>query len=328
MPKNIFDQIRAACEAVTQRARYVQLNRDHIPAYAASLPLEKIEKAKATKPDPHYHYYGPLEATVAYVLILDAINFGSAYFPYLHKPKAFSGHFDGYFVIAAALKNRFERQGSFTATELRDLTPPACAALFDQVLDGSPAEELMRHFTTALNELGQYLLDRFAGQFTNLVQAAETSAEKLVRILAGMQHFQDVAHYDDLKVPIYKRAQITAADLALVFAGQGPGTFSDLDQLTIFADNAVPHVLRTDGILHYDPVLAARIAAEEHLAPGSPEEVEIRASAIHAVELLVAELRHRQPDITPMRVDNLLWNTSHAPAYQTQPPHRTRTIFY
>ena len=39
----------------------------------------------------------------------------------------------------------------------------------------------------------------------------------------------------------YKRAQIVASDLALA----GVAEFDDLDRLTIFADNLVPHVLRS-----------------------------------------------------------------------------------
>ena len=50
-----------------------------------------------------------------------------------------------------------------------------------------------------------------------------------------------LAIYDDRG--FYKRAQIVANDLAL--AGVAP--FDDLDALTIFADNLVPHVLRCDG---------------------------------------------------------------------------------
>ena len=56
----------------------------------------------------------------------------------------------------------------------------------------------------------------------------------------------------------------------------------------MFADNLVPHVLRLDGVLWFDPELVARIERGELIEHGSPEEVEIRACAVHAVELLVA----------------------------------------
>ena len=325
MPTTIFDQIRAACQTVTERAHHVHLQADQIPTYVARLPLDAME---APQPDPRYHYFGPAEAAAGFVLVLDAINFGSAYFPHLKHPVYVTGHFDGYFAISGALKQRYEQHGPYTTTELQALSPQDCATLFGQVLDGGPAEELMCHFAAALNELGQFLASQFNGQVLELIRTANKSAEKLVRSLSRMPYFQDVARHGDLEVPIYKRAQITVADLHQTFAGEGPGAFDDLDQLTIFADNAVPHVLRCDGILSYSDHLAARIDAGELLPPGSPEEVEIRAGAIHAVELMVAALQQYQPGITPMQVDYLLWHTSHAPRYQTRPPHRTRTIFY
>ncbi len=57
------------------------------------------------------------------------------------------------------------------------------------------------------------------------------------------------------RVPFLKRAQIAAADLQRA----GVVRFDDIDRLTMFADNLVPHVLRLDGILEFDPDLVARI---------------------------------------------------------------------
>ena len=94
-----------------------------------------------------------------------------------------------------------------------------------------------------------------------------------------MPRYADVSTYEELRVPFYKRAQITCADLALAFDGRGPGAFRDLGELTLFADNLVPHVLRMKGVLRYAPELAARIDAEELLESGGREEVEIRAVA-------------------------------------------------
>jgi hypothetical protein len=129
-------------------------------------------------------------------------------------------------------------------------------------------------------------------------------------------------------VPIYKRAQITASDLALAFAGQSYGFFEDLDQLTMFADNLVPHVLKLDGVLVFRPELEAKITAGTLIPAGSAEEVEIRAVSLHAVELLVGMLRHQQQQITARQLDILLWNKGQALAYRQRPRHRTRTVFY
>jgi hypothetical protein len=85
-----------------------------------------------------------------------------------------------------------------------------------------------------------------------------------------MPYFADIADYGGLRVPFCKRAQLAAADLALAFNGQGPGRFSDLDRLTIFADNLVPHVLRT-GILVYRESLAERIDSGDLITAGRPK---------------------------------------------------------
>jgi hypothetical protein len=151
----------------------------------------------------------------------------------------------------------------------------------------------------------------------------------MVRLLSAMPYFDDVAQYRDKRVPFFKRAQLTAADLALVFDGQGWGRFDDLAELTIFADNLVPHVLRMDGVLRYDADLAARIDREQLIPAGSIEEVEIRAGALHAVELMVAELRGVGRPATAMSIDFLLWNRGQQPQYKlAKPRHRTRSVFY
>ncbi len=116
----------------------------------------------------------------------------------------------------------------------------------------------------------------------------------------------------------FKRAQITANDLTLA----GVAEFADIDRLTIFADNLVPHVLRVDGVLVYDDALAARIDSEELLEPGR-EEREIRACALHACEAIAAEL-----GVPPRILDMWLWNRGQEPRYKAVPRHRTRTVFY
>ena len=125
-------------------------------------------------------------------------------------------------------------------------------------------------------------------------------------------------------MPFFKRAQLTAADLSIA----GVAQFTDLDRLTIFADNLVPHVLRMDGILRYDPDLLARINREELIVPGSAEEVEIRACALHAVELIARCLRDHDEPVTAMQLDYILWNRGQEPRYKAVPRHRARSVYY
>jgi Potential Queuosine, Q, salvage protein family len=301
----LLDEVRAHAAAVAGSARFVTIDVERIAQYAASLPLDE---ARAAQLDPATHYLGEPEATLAYVVTLDAINFGSGYFPHLRKRPGLSG----YFTVASSLKDLWQARGPLSARDLQALSAEECARVFGQSLEDPAVAELMGLFAQALNDLGRYVASDFGGRFRALVDAADGSAETLAHVLAQMPFYQDVG--------FYKRAQLTAADLAIARVAR----FRDLDRLTIFADNLVPHVLRVDGILRYDPGLLARIGREELIPAGSPEEQEIRACALHAVELI----RGRLDAVTSMQLDYVLWNRGQQPAYKAAPRHRTRTVFY
>jgi hypothetical protein len=186
----------------------------------------------------------------------------------------------------------------------------------------------MELFARALRELGGFLEERHAGRFEGVVERAGGSCAAMVEELARMPLYRDVARYHELEVPFYKRAQLTSADLASAFGGEGPGRFRDLAELTLFADNLVPHVLRREGVLVYTPELAARIDRGEAIEAGSPEEVELRAASVHAVEGFVAEARALGRDLTAQQLDYRLWTRGQRPEYKAHPRHRTRTSYY
>jgi hypothetical protein len=297
----VLAEVRANAAAIAGASIFVSIDTDRLPAYAASLPLEQ---ARAPELDPATHYLGDPDSTLAYLVTLDAINFGSGYFPHLEKREGLSG----YFTVAASLKDAWP----LSVSQLRHLTPDDCARIFGQSTPDADVLELMGLFARALNDLGSLVESRYGSDFRRLVDAADCSAQRLVPLLAEMPFYQDVG--------FYKRAQLTPADLAVA----GVAEFDDLDQLTIFADNLVPHVLRVDGVLRYDPDLLARINREELIPSGSQEEREIRGCALHAVELL----RDHLPNVTSMQLDYVLWNRGQEPEYKAQPRHRARTVFY
>lgn len=317
----MLDGVRDACQQVAERAAHVHIASEGIAAYAASLPLEVIARPEH---DGASHYLGQGAGTVAFFLTLDSINFGSGYFPHLRKRPGMSG----YYSVASSLNDHFRAHGPLSAQQLVELTVQDCTRILGQDADNAPIAELMTHFAVALHDLGQYVGARFDGSFLCLVEAAGGSAERLAQLLIEMPYFRDVELYGDLQVPFFKRAQLTAADLSIAFAGHGPGHFHDLQRLTIFADNLVPHVLRMDGVLRYAPQLADRIDREELIPAGSPEEVEIRACALHAVELIAVALQRTGKNVSPMQLDYLLWNRGQQPHYKAHPRHRTRTVYY
>ena len=302
--------MRSGCAAVAQSARFVHIDQDALERYARALPIDAVRAEEGPRLPPQREP----ETLCAFVLALDAVNFGSGYFPHLAKRRDLSG----YRSVEAALVERFAAKGPITAEELAAASAASCAELFGQSLASEPVAELMQLFARAWRELGA-LID---GPFLAFVSACEGSAAELVRRLCGMTLYRDWLQVDGLLVPFLKRAQLTVADLHAALP-TGVGRFADLDELTLFADNLVPHVLRVDGVLVYDPELLARIEAGVLIESGSREEIEIRAGAVHAVELLAGSL-----PTSARELDYWLWKRGSGAHYKARPRHRTRCTFY
>src|SRR5690242_787797 len=137
------------------------------------------------KLDPSRHFLDRGAETAAFIVTLDTINFGSGWFPHLKKRPGLSG----YFTIASALNDLFRAEGPLTASQLGHLNGAECARIFGQDAKSPLAYELMDRFATALNDLGRLLIDSYHGSFTALIENAENSAERLVRLLNAMPYF-------------------------------------------------------------------------------------------------------------------------------------------
>lgn len=302
------DRVRAACAWVAGRARSVEIVESAIEPYAIEL------LAAGEPPQPEF----PLpaldrEARVAFVACLDAINFGSGWWPTIRKRPELSG----YSTIEAGLVERFRVEGPWRARELARLSPAGIAAVTGQ----DPGHPLMEQYAASLRDVGERVLAEYGGSFEALADAAGGSAVALSDLLAGWDAFADVSNYDGEPVPFFKRAQIAAADLNRT----GVAELRDEARLTAFADNLVPHVLRVDGVLVLDPELESRIDANQLLVHGSPEEVELRACAVHAIELLSAAAGSR---LCPAQIDAILWNRGREPRYKSRPRPRCRNTAY
>jgi hypothetical protein len=283
----LTDDIRRAAARVAREAVHVRIEHDALEAYAREL-------APASPPAPDLDD----ETRAAFSLQLNAINFGSGWFPTIKKPEGLSG----FRTMEAGLR----RRGPWTAGELQKLTEVEVARTFGQ----DPEHPLMELFTTHLRELGE----RIDGGFLAFVRGHD-SAEELATTLSTWPTWFDVSPYPSGDVPFFKRAQIVAADLGL----------GGRERLTLFADNLVPHVLRIDGVLRFDDDLVRRIDQGVLLEHDSQEEVEIRAVALHAVELLVQA--HPRPT-TAADLDWVLWTRGAAARYKAHPRHRARTTAY
>jgi hypothetical protein len=304
--REVSESVRAACAWVAERSRSVAIDEERLAGLAAELATagsSSADDGEAFRSDP--------EDRAAFVLCLDAINFGSGWWPTIRKRPGLSG----YGTVAAALEERFRGAGPWTAGELSRLRPAEVAAVLGQ----DPAHPLMTDYATALADVGDRIEGEHEGSFAAVFDDAAGSAPRLAGILAGWAAFADTSSYAGRPVPFFKRAQIAAADAVRM----GAADLDGVERLTAFADNLVPHVLRVDGILRLDSSLEARIEAEELLEHGSPEEVELRACAVQAIEQLAAST-----PLCPAEIDALLWNRGRSQRYKSRPRPRCRNTAY
>ncbi len=274
------------------------------------------------------HFWEGGQETVSYLLVLDGLNF--CFWPATEGNRweiTFgSRRLSGYFALAASLTRAIESGIPLTRAEyLAGLS----LETLREILGGRGELQLMEERVKILNELGHVLLEGYHGEASGLVEAAGGSAEKLVGLLVEtLSSFRDVAEYLGRRVYFYKRAQIFCADLYGTFEGTRWGQFEDIDRLTAFADYKLPQVLRHLEILNYDDDLAQRVDRMVPLVAGSPEEIEIRANTISAVDMIRGELTLLGRSLRAFEVDWILWNLGQQEEFTSRHHHRTVTIFY
>ncbi len=291
------DEVRAHAAGVAARARAVRIDPERLAALrwpASSAPPALAPQLAGSEAD-----------LAAHLLALGAVNFGSGWFPTLRKRRGSDGRpLSGSLTVAGALADRFAAHGPWTPAQLRAMRTEEVAATLGQ----RPDHELMALYAQALRELGRFLGNRTA---LDLVREAGGSAAALARTVAtGMALWADRG--------FYKRAQLLPSDLARA----GVAHFGDLERLTIFADNLVPHVLRGEGVLVYEPVLAEHVDRGQ-LLPFGPWEREIRGCAVHACATLAPRL-----GLSEQELDHRLWSRGQAPEHKSRPRHRCRTVYY
>jgi hypothetical protein len=297
--------VGAACAWVAERARWVRIDEAKIERYAAGL-RRAVENESAEERSAEYEP----EAAAAFAICMNAINFGSGWWPTIRKRPGVSG----YSTMAAGVSERFDSAGPWSGEELMAMSASEIAVVLGQ----DPGHPLMEQFAAALRDVGAHLLEDHGGRYLGIAEEAR-SIPDLAATLGGWESFADVSEYEGRRVPFYKRAQLAAADIHRTGVAELPG----IERLTAFADNLVPHVLRVDGVIALDPELAMKIEAEELLVHDSPEEVELRACAVQAIERLSAAASH-----SAAAIDSALWNRGRDRRYKSLPRPRSRNGAY
>lgn len=296
--------------------------------------IRRFARAHAADPPPEPAEAGLHAAFLAprrfcnYLLLLEALNFSFWDQEPRWRVEYRGSRHDGYWALAAALHRA-----------LREDDLPLWDARWMEELDLHGLEHLMRgegrppplmdERLAHAREAGRVLLERWDGEFANLIEVCRGDAVMLVQgLVAEFPSFRDEAAWSGGRVRFYKRAQIAAADLSRLLTGDRLGRLHGLERLTAFADYKVPQVMRKEGMLRLGAELARKVDAREPLAAGGEEEVAIRAATIWGCERLARALEQdRGKPVRAMDVDYVLWcagqNKAGLPPY-----HLTRTVYY
>lgn len=319
-PDNLGERILESVAWVTSQATDVSMDREAIAKLVDELTDETLKRLYFLPhfdQDLHFIDLADPHLTAQYLMVLDSLNF--CFWPH---PTLEYEH------IAQGLKKSvLQDPASISAESLMQMESSQLRTLIDWQDDLPLADERAR----LLRELGHTLSSKFEGQAANLIEMANQSAERLASLVISLlPGFQDHAIYRGRQIFFYKRAQIFVADVYGAFKGTGLGQFNDIHKLTMFADYRVPVVLKESGILKYSHRLGQLVSERKEIIAGSPEEVEIRASTIMAVEYIKEELSHRSKKNPPpsVHIDWWLWEWGEAHRDQHPPHHRTLTIFY
>ena len=321
--------VLSSTQNVVEVGEHVWINEDRLNLLVQQWIQQDNVNAPDTPPTwyDHYHFFDGTERTVNWILVLDALNF--CFWSERDQPRwqvEYKGErLNGYLAEAATLTRAVEEGVPlWDASYLSSISSEDVATIFR----GEQTIPLFEQRVQHMREVGRVLLERYDGQFTHAIEQVNGSAVQLALLLARQfASFHDVALYRTHGVRFLKRAQICVADLHNAFGGKSWGAFSDIDQLTIFADYKLPQVLRHHGVLEYEPALAERVDKQELIQAGSEEEIEIRAATIWACELLRRAMESRGYITTAAQIDLRLWLLGQK-SDNMKPYHRTLTKFY
>ena len=205
--------VRTAAALVMVRAQHVRIDEQALQVACAGFE----QKLRVPEWNHEYHFGDGGERTANYILLLDALNFS-----FWGEPRwgiEYHGiRLNGYWALAAALKKAIE--GGLDLTDARVLADMDEATL-GAVFKGEGEIPLLRERCAHAREVGRVLLDEFEGQCARLVERSGFDAARAAQtVIEHFSSFRDAPVYHGLTVPIYKRAQIVAADLYGAFGGE------------------------------------------------------------------------------------------------------------
>lgn len=318
-----MSKILDTTEFVMENSDLVQINRERLADFSNGFDHGKAEHWLSAAPFNFSHFNE--EDKLHFVILFNALSFcywGEPKWTVEYKDKVH----DGAWGMILALGRGIEEGAALLDY---DFCSKISKEELAHILRGNTEIPLLEERWKILREIGLNMSAKFGGKARNLVAEASGDAQKLLELIVqNFPSFLDVSPYKDKQVYFHKRAQLLVADIYQIFDGKNFGELKNIDTLTACADYKLPQILRKLGILEYATALAEKIDAKTEIAHNSPEEVELRANTIWAVELIKQEVKKRSPQIMSFEVNDHLWLATQEKFPDDKPYHRTRTTAY
>lgn len=318
-----MNKILETTKFVVENSNFVNINKKRLAEFAKGFDHGKAEHWLGAAPFDFSHF--DAEDTLHFIFIFNVLSFC-----YWGEPKwtvEYSGKIhDGAWGMILALGRGVEE-----GAPLLDFKH--CSQIsqeeFSKILRGNTEIPLLEERWKILRGIGVNMVAKYGGKASNLIAEANGDAQRLVELIVrDFPSFSDTSLYKEREIYFYKRAQLLVADIYQIFDGKSFGDLSGVDQLTACADYKLPQILRKSGILEYATELAEKVDDKREIPHNSPEEIEIRANTIWAVEFIKEEVQKRSPHILSFEVNDHLWLATQEKYPDDKPYHRTRTTAY
>eukprot|EP01135_Chromosphaera_perkinsii_P004698 Nk52_evm9s294 gene=Nk52_evmTU9s294 len=232
----------------------------------------------------------------------------------------------------------------------------------------SPLVELMDRIANTLRQTGrvldhlgcfsfaEFISLTFRDPETNALPSEKDMGEVSKRFCATLvtalannfPGFADIDNFGGRKVYILKKAQLLVSELIgkIMARKQQRGIteeteleqflmsldldHSDVNDMTVFADNVLPTVLEECGVLEYSEKIKEGISHSKVYKASEQVDLQLRAAAVAACNRIVNEASEAAGcECTSRQLDYFLWKLGKEPAYRGLERHITKdTTFY
>jgi len=260
-----------------------------------------------------------------FLLVFNSISFsywGDPKWKIQYNNEELDGAYGMIGAIGRAIENKFPILDAKYLTNINESD-------FSKILEGNVQIPLFEERLNILREVGSVLLEKFNGDFTNLILKANGDSQKLLNlIIENFPSFEDESTYKGKRVYFYKRAQLLTADIYQAFKDNEFGKLKNINELTACADYKLPFVLRRLGIFSYSDYLANKIDNQIQIEKDSEEEIEIRANTIWTVELIKQKVKKKIAQADSIHINDHIWMLGQKKLKNDKPYHLTRTTSY